>query len=142
MSFTKFRTACAAAGVAALSLFGAAGHAQATDIKFTLDWRFEGPAAPFLLALDRGYFAAEGLNVTIDSGNGSAGAVTRVASGAYDIAMADINSMIEFNASNPERAMTAMFVIYNEPPFSIFSLKSSNITTPADLAGQTRRSAT
>ncbi|MDZ7712007.1 MAG: ABC transporter substrate-binding protein [Rhodovibrio sp.] len=73
------------------------------DVKFTLDWKFEGPAAAFLLAKQRGYFEEEGLDVTIDSGNGSAGAVTRVASGAYDIAMADLNSMIEFNAENPDK---------------------------------------
>ena len=50
-------------------------------VKFTLDWRFEGPSAPFLLAKAKGYFQAEGVDVEIDSGSGSAGAVTRVATG-------------------------------------------------------------
>jgi hypothetical protein len=45
---------------------------KCTDIKFTLDWKFEGPAAPFFIALDKGYFAEEDLNVTIDTGAGLA----------------------------------------------------------------------
>ena len=55
-----------AAAVLALS---APASAQ-TPIKFTLDWKFEGPAAPFVVALDKGYFKAEGLDVTIDTSNG------------------------------------------------------------------------
>ena len=131
-----------ALGIGALLGGAAAGSAPANaqemlDVKFTLDWKFEGPAGPFLLAKQRGYFEEEGLNVTIDSGNGSAGAVTRVASGSYDIAMADLNSMIEFNAENPDQAMTAMFIIYNAPPFAIFTLESSDIESAKDMEGKT-----
>ena len=137
MVFETIRTMLAGVGLAAGVALTAGAADAGTPIKFTLDWKFEGPAAAFLVAADKGYFAAEGLDVTIDSGNGSAGAVTRVASGAYDIGMADINSMMEFNDKNPDKAMKATFIVYDVPPFSIFSLKKSGIAKPADLAGKT-----
>ena len=66
---------------AALALVAAFGSAQAqvTPIKFQLDWRFEGPAALFLTPAAKGYFKDVKLDVTVDAGNGSGGAVTRVA---------------------------------------------------------------
>src|SRR5262245_3158852 len=83
---------------------GAATGAQAqTPIKFALDWRWEGPAAPFTVALDKGYFKAEGLDVTIDTGSGSVEGINRVASGAYQMSFADINSLIRFR-DKPENA--------------------------------------
>ncbi|MGH2401013.1 MAG: ABC transporter substrate-binding protein, partial [bacterium] len=58
--------------------------------KFTLDFAVQGPQAPFIVALEKGYFAAEGITLTIDRGFGSADAVTKIASGAYDLGYADL----------------------------------------------------
>ena len=119
-----------------LVAFGFLGAAQ-IPVKFTLDWAYQGPQAPFLVALYKGYFAAEGLDVTIDRGYGSADAVTKIATGVYDIGFADINSMIEFNVQNPERALIAVAIVYDYAPFSIVTLRGRGIEKPQDLVGRT-----
>ena len=123
--------------LAAVLSMGAA-QAQTTPIKFQLDWRFEGPAALFLTPVAKGYFKDEKLDVTVDAGNGSGGAVTRVASGTYDMGFADLASLMEFHANNPEapNKPVAVLVVYNNTPSSVMSLKKTGIKTPADLNGK------
>ena len=58
------------AGAALAALATSPASAQ-TDVKFALDWKFEGPAAPYFVAIDKGYYKAEGINVSIDPGSGS-----------------------------------------------------------------------
>lgn len=111
--------------------------AQELKVKFTLDWKFQGPTAPFILAAERGYYAEEGIDVTIDQGQGSAGAVNRVASGTYDMGFADINALIEYNSQNADKQIKSVMMMYDAPPFSLFSLKSTGIAGPEDLAGRT-----
>jgi NitT/TauT family transport system substrate-binding protein len=124
--------------VAAALGFASAAVAQTTPIKFQLDWRFEGPAAFFLHPAAQGFFKDARLDVTIDAGNGSGGAVTRVASGAYDMGFADLAALMEFHANNPDapNKPVAVMVVYNNTPASVMALKKSGILTPADLSGK------
>ena len=128
------KTAVALAFASTLS----AAFAQNTPIKFQLDWRFEGPAALFLTPVAKGYFKDAKLDVTVDAGNGSGGAVTRVASGAYDIGFADLAALMEFHANNPDAPSkpVAVMMVYNDTPASVMALKKSGIKTPADLNGK------
>lgn len=120
-----------------LCAFGAQAQGT-TPIKFQLDWRFEGPAALFLTPAAKGYFKSAGLDVTIDAGTGSGAAVTRVASGSYDMGFADIAALMEFHANNPDapNKPVAVMMVYNNTPASVMALKKSGITKPADLTGK------
>ena len=122
-------------GLLAAALVTASAGAQ-TSVRFTLDWKFEGPAAPFLVAVDRGYFTAEKLEVTIEPGNGSLEPINRVASGAYDIGFGDINTLIKFRDRKRDAPLKAVFMVYNKPPGAIVARKSRGITTPKDLEGK------
>ncbi len=126
------------AALAATAAFGLAHAQPTTPIKFQLDWRFEGPAALFLVPVAKGYFKQAGLDVTVDAGNGSGGAVTRVASGTYDIGFADLAALMEFHANNPDapNKPVAIMMVYNNTPASVMALKKSGIKTPADLSGK------
>src|SRR5215468_5839335 len=90
---------CAVAGIVTATAITAA--AAQTPIKFSLDFKFEGPSAPFLVGIDKGYYQAEGLSVTVDSSTGPLELITRVASGTYDMGCGDINSLIKFRDQNP-----------------------------------------
>ena len=63
-----------------------------TKISFALDWKFEGPSAPYFYAIDKGHFGEENLEVEISAGKGSLDAIPKVATGAFPIGFADINS--------------------------------------------------
>lgn len=108
-----------------------------TAIKFANDWKWEGPAAPLLLAWDKGYYEEAGLSVTMDTGKGSLDAIPRVASGTYQMGSADINSLIKFRDKNPDLAVKAIFMVYNAPPFAIVGRKSLGVSAPKDLEGKT-----
>ena len=125
----------AALATAAVVFTAGAASAQ-TAVKFSLDFKFEGPSAPFVTAVDKGYFKAEGLDVTIDSAAGSVEPITRVASGTYDMGFADINSLIKFRDANPAVPIKAVFMVYTKPPFAIVGRTSRGVTAPKALEGK------
>lgn len=108
-----------------------------TRLKLVLNWRWQGPQGMFLLAEDRGYFRAAGIDLTIDQGEGSAASVTKVATGAYDVGFGDINAAIALSAQRPAEAPLGVMMLYNRPPFCIAVRADSPIRTPRDLEGRT-----
>ncbi len=111
--------------------------ASQTKIKMVLNWKYQGPQAWFFLAQDKGYFKAEGLDVEIDQGEGSAASIIKVASGAYNVGFGDINALIDLASKKPAEAPIAVFMLYNVPPFTIVVKKDSPIKSPKDLEGKT-----
>jgi NitT/TauT family transport system substrate-binding protein len=128
------RSAWAGLLLGAAVVTGAA--AAELPVKFSLDTKFAGPSAPFLLPLDKGYYKAAGLNVSIDDASGTSEAIERVASGNYDLAVADINALIRVRDANPKVPVKAVFMVYNRPPFAVIGRKSRGIGTPKDLEGK------
>lgn len=129
------RAAGAASLLSATPFVRAQGSLQ--KFKFNLGWKVEASGAGFLLALQRGYYKDAGLDVTIDTGNGSAAAIGLVASGAYEAASADLSTMIEFNLANPQAALKAVAMQYDLNPNAVIVRKDGPIKKPADLAGKT-----
>lgn len=114
--------------LAAATALGLALPAYAqTPVRFALDWKFEAPSAPYFLALDRGYYAEEGLDVTIDSGTGSTQTIPQIATGNYDLGFGDINSLIKFLDQNPGSPVIGVMMTYEKPPFAIVSVEGRGI---------------
>lgn len=130
-----------AAGLGTVCAFPVQGWTQSanrklTPVKFTLDFKVTGQTAPFFLAAAQGYYAEEGLDVQIDVGAGSVASITRVASGAYDLGLGDVSSLIEAHAKGA-MPVQAVYQYYNRAPFTIIGRKDRGITTDfASLKGK------
>ena len=136
----RWKLRCSLLALAAIGLglsLAAPAAAQTTRLKLVLNWKYQGPQGMFFLADDRGYFKQEGLEVRLDQGNGSGAAVPLVANGTYDVGFGDINALIELAARRPEDAPIAVYVMFNQPPFTVAVKSESPIKTPKNFEGRT-----
>lgn len=113
-----------------------AGAVQAQDkVTFQLDWLPGGDKAPIYICIDQGFCGEAGIEVTIAGGRGSSEAVTRLATGASDIGMADIGALMAARV-NEKVPVTAVMSIFNTGPHAFYALKDSGITKVADVKGK------
>ena len=92
--------------------------------------------APLIWAIEKGYFAEEGLDVSYERGFGNADTISKLGTGKYDMAFSDVYNAMEFNDKNPNDKILAVAFYQNKAPFSIVTFKANGIKTPADLVGK------
>lgn len=118
---------------------GDVGRAQAqapklTDITFSLDFIVLGRHAPFFVAIEKGFFREEGLNVNIISAKGTAHGIQNVESGLAQIGFIDVASLVVARAEGSTVKVAS--VIYQKAPFCFFSLDpGANVTKLKDFEG-------
>jgi len=119
---------------AALPLL-ASGAAQAQDaVSLRLNWYLGGLHVPFYYGVEKGFFKAEGINLTINEGRGSGNTVQVVAAGSDTFGMADSSSVISLIAKGGE--IKSVMTVLSSTGFSVVSLASAGIKTPKDLEGK------
>ncbi len=125
--------------IGASLLVASAAQAQTptpVKIRFALDWVVQGQHGYFFNTLGRGYFKAEGLDVTIDAGAGSGAAIQRVATN-YDMGFADLGVLIETMGNNPgAQQVEGVYLVYEKNPNSLLIPKKAGVNTVADLKGK------
>lgn len=115
---------------------------QDIKVRFTLDRPIDGTAAPLLLAIERGYFKAEGLEVTVDAAVNAFDGMTRLAlaNGAaeptHDMSFGDINFLMRYRDQNPPTGIKAVFIVYDKPAYALIGRRSRGVQFPKDLEGK------
>jgi NitT/TauT family transport system substrate-binding protein len=112
------------------------GAQEATTVRFVLDWKYEGEHAQFTVPITDGTYRRLGINVNLDRGNGSGDTVAKVAAGAYDMGLADTNTMVRFNANNPGNQLISVAMVQDASASGVVALRAKGIEKPADLAGK------
>lgn len=86
-----------------------------TDITFSLDFIVLGRHAPFYVAIEKGFFKEEGLNINIIPAKGTAQAIQNVESGIAQIGFTDVASLVIARAEGSTVKVAS--VIYQKAPF-------------------------
>jgi NitT/TauT family transport system substrate-binding protein len=120
----------------ALSIGAAAPAFAAEKVIFMIDWLPGGDKAVPYLGVEKGLFAAEGLDVTIQSGRGSSDVVTKLATGAADMGTGGLAALLQARAQGPV-AVKAVMSVYTLQPDAIFTTEGSGISALKDVAGKT-----
>ena len=123
----------ALSAAALLAPVGAAAQ-DATEIDFVLNWIAGGDHAPYYYALQEGWYADAGINLNIEQGKGSAGAVQRTGIGQTDMGLADLGTALIAKGKGAE--FTAVMNVYANSPQGMYWLKSSGIESVEDFAGR------
>jgi NitT/TauT family transport system substrate-binding protein len=128
-------TRFAALAIALGLMLGAAGARAADEASLLLNWYLGGLHTPFYLGLERGYYADEGIELTINEGRGSARAVQVIAAKGDTFGMSDAGSLMLGAAQGAP--IKAVMSLLNTSGFGIISLAKTGITSVKDLEGKT-----
>ncbi len=133
-AMTKFAQALAAC-IAASAFFLSAAAAAPQKFTFALNWFAVGDHAAYWVALDKGYFAAAGLDVALETSKGSGDAIAKVDTGRADAGLADSAVVIAALARDAQIKIVGM--VFDRTPLNVFSRAESAIRRPKDLEGKT-----
>ena len=120
----------------AVALLVVAGvSAQATKINFQLNWTISGDHAPYFVAMEKGWFKEEGLDVNVMIGKGSGFTVQMVDADKAQVGISDAPVPIEAIAKGAKVKLVG--IIFDKHPNCMFFWKDSGITKAQDLKGKT-----
>jgi NitT/TauT family transport system substrate-binding protein len=110
--------------------------AQTKDkVILMLNWYTYSEHAPFYLGKEKGFFDAEGIDLDIQEGRGSAVTVQAVAAGSATFGYVDVPTMIKAAAKGAP--VKAVGVALQTSAMSVMGFTDKNIKTPKDIIGKT-----
>jgi ABC-type nitrate/sulfonate/bicarbonate transport system substrate-binding protein len=107
----------------------------AENISLRVSWTMNVQNAGYIMARDKGFYGAEGLDVTLMPGGPNINSTTLVASGQNTFGTNDVSAVLYGNAQDMNLVMVG--ACFQKSPAGLLSLASSGIKTPKDLEGKT-----
>ena len=136
LTFSRRNFLSLSAAGAALPLAARFAAAQAAPFNFQAAWINDAEFSGYFLAIDKGYYKEEGLDVNYLSGGPDVIPESTLVAGRADMALTTpdttIKAIVEQGA--PFKIIGTQ---YQKNPIGIVSLASNPITTPQDLVGKT-----
>ena len=128
---TPLRCLRALAAVAALAALPAAAQDK---MQLQLNWFHLADHSPIYLAMKKGYYKEENIDLTVLRGSGSADSAKKVDLGQADVGISDAPTVLTAISKGANLKMVA--VVYDKAGNNVFFKKSANIKSPKDLAGK------
>jgi NitT/TauT family transport system substrate-binding protein len=130
------RSLLAALALVLVVALAAAPRAQTpTKVTLALSWFWSGEHAPYLLAIEKGYYAARGIEVDIQTSKGSGDSAAKVDTGRVDVGLADAVVVVPRIAQGATYKIVG--AVFDQTPLNIYTRKDTGITRPKDLEGKT-----
>jgi NitT/TauT family transport system substrate-binding protein len=120
----------AALAAAALALPAAA----ADKMTLQLNWFHLADHSPIYMALKKGYYQEEGIELTVLRGSGSADSAKKIDLGQGHVGISDAPTVLTAISKGANLRMVA--VVYDKAGNNAFFKKSANIRSPKDLVGR------
>jgi putative hydroxymethylpyrimidine transport system substrate-binding protein len=123
-------------GCGAAKTDDAAGDGDLREINVVLDWYPNALHSFLYIAMDKGYFADEGLKVNIQFPTNTNDAMSLVAAGKAEVGLYYLHDLIQAR-TNQDVKIKSIGALLQSPLNAIVSLSEKNINSPADLVGKT-----
>ena len=108
----------------------------ADKVTFVTDYGLYGRHAYYFVAMEKGYYARENLDIEIVRSQGSANTIKQVANGTAQVGFADAFAVV-LGRANDDIPVKLVAMIYPKPPHAVYVLKESGIARPKDFEGKT-----
>jgi NitT/TauT family transport system substrate-binding protein len=128
--FRFLRALGAALAVACTALPAAAQE----KVQLQLNWFQLADHSPIYLAMKKGYYKEEGIDLTVLRGSGSADSAKKVDLGQAEFGISDAPTVMTAISKGANLKMVA--VVYDKAGNNLFFKKSANIKSPKDLIGK------
>lgn len=119
---------------AAVAVLVALPAAAQDKMQLQLNWFHLADHSPIYLAMKKGYYKEENIDLTVLRGSGSADSAKKIDLGQADVGISDAPTVLTAISKGANLKMVA--VVYDKAGNNVFFKKSANIKSPKDLAGK------